>query len=40
VFAARNDLLPLYDIFCETEREIISVLLGLNRLYPPTPLLK
>jgi hypothetical protein len=40
VFAARNDLLPLYDIFCETEREILWVLLGLNRLYVPTPSLK
>ena len=40
VFAARNELLQLYDIFCETEREILWVLLGLNRLYPPTPSLK
>ncbi len=40
MFAARNDLLPLYDIFCETEREILWVLLGLNRLYLPTPSLK
>jgi hypothetical protein len=40
VFAARDDLLPLYDVFCETEREILWVLLGLNRLYLPTPSLK
>jgi hypothetical protein len=39
-FAARDDLLPLYDIFCETEREILWVLMGLNRLYVPTPSLK
>jgi hypothetical protein len=40
MFAARDDLLSLYDVFCETEREILWVLLGLNRLYPPTPTLK
>jgi hypothetical protein len=40
VFAARDDLLSLYDVFCETEREILCVLLGLNRLYLPTPSLK
>lgn len=40
VFAARGDLLPLYDIFCETEREILWVLLGLNCLYLPTPSFK
>jgi hypothetical protein len=40
VFAARDDLLQLYDIFCETEREILWVLVGLNRLYPPTPSFK
>ncbi|HEX6507749.1 MAG TPA: hypothetical protein VF221_08975 [Chloroflexota bacterium] len=40
VFGTRDDLLQLYDIFCETEREILWVLLGLNRLYPSTPSLK
>jgi hypothetical protein len=40
MFAARGDLLSLYDVFCETEREILWVLLGLNRIYAPTPTLK
>jgi hypothetical protein len=40
VFAARDDLLPLYDLLCDTERQILGVLLGLNRLYRPTPTFK
>ena len=40
MFAARDDLLPLYDLLCVTERQILGVLLGLNRLYLPTPALK
>jgi hypothetical protein len=40
MLAARNDLLPLYESICETEREILWVLMGLNRLYVPAPSLK
>jgi hypothetical protein len=37
VLAARDDLLALYEIFVETGRQLIGALLGLNRIYMPTP---
>ena len=37
MLAARDDLLLLYDLYCQTERQIVSILLGLNRLYLPHP---
>lgn len=37
MLAARDDLLALYDIFVRVERQIIGALLGLNRIYLPTP---
>jgi hypothetical protein len=37
MLAARDDLILLYDIFVRIERQIIGALLGLNRLYTPTP---
>ncbi len=37
MLAARDDLLSLYDIFVRVERQVIHALLGLNRLYLPTP---
>jgi hypothetical protein len=37
MLAARDDVLLLYDIFCQVERQILSVLLGLNRIYLPNP---
>jgi hypothetical protein len=37
VLVARDDLLLLYDIFVQVERQIIAALLGLNRIYLPTP---
>jgi hypothetical protein len=37
MLAARDDLLLLYDIFVRVERQILGALLGLNRLYLPTP---
>jgi hypothetical protein len=37
MLAARGDLLLLYDIFVRVERQIIGALLGLNRIYMPTP---
>jgi hypothetical protein len=37
MFAARDDLLALYDVFVRVEAQIIGALLGLNRLYTPTP---
>jgi hypothetical protein len=37
MLVARDDLLLLYDIFVQVERQIIAALLGLNRIYLPTP---
>lgn len=37
MLAARDDLLLLYDNFCRVERQILSSLLGLNRIYLPNP---
>ena len=37
MLAARDDLLILYDIFVQVEQQILCVLLGLNRIYLPTP---
>jgi len=37
MLAARNDVLLLYDIFCQVEQQILSALLGLNRIYLPNP---
>jgi hypothetical protein len=37
MLAARADLILLYDIFVRIERQILGALLGLNRLYLPTP---
>lgn len=37
MLAARDDLLRLYDIFCQVERQILGALLGLNRIYLPNP---
>lgn len=33
----RDDLLPLYDLYCQVQRQILGILLGLNRLYLPHP---
>jgi hypothetical protein len=33
----RDDLLPLYDLYCQMERQILGILFGLNRLYLPHP---
>jgi predicted nucleotidyltransferase len=33
--AERNELLVLYESFCRTQKQILLVLLGLNRLYYP-----
>lgn len=33
--AERDDLLFLYDLYCQLEQQIIGLLLGLNRLYLP-----
>jgi hypothetical protein len=37
MLAARGDLLALYDLFCQVERQVLGALLGLNRLYLPNP---
>jgi hypothetical protein len=37
MLAARDDRLALYAIFVEIERQILGALLGLNRVYLPTP---
>lgn len=37
VLAERDDLLMLYDLICTTERQILGILLGLNRLYLANP---
>lgn len=37
MLAARDDRLLLYDIFVRIERQVLGALLGLNRLYMPTP---
>jgi hypothetical protein len=37
LLAARDDLLLLYDVFVRVERQVLGALLGLNRLYPPSP---
>jgi hypothetical protein len=37
MLAARDDLLALYEIFVETGRQLVGALLGLNRIYLPTP---
>ena len=37
MFAARDDVIPLYDIFSRVERQILGALLGLNRIYLPNP---
>jgi hypothetical protein len=35
MLAERNDVLVLYDFFCTTQKHILLVLLGLNRIYYP-----
>jgi hypothetical protein len=40
MLAARDDIIILYDIFSRVERQILSVLLGLNRIYLPNPSFK
>jgi len=40
MFAVRDDVLMLYDIFCRVEHQVLGVLLGLNRLYLPNPSFK
>jgi hypothetical protein len=37
MLVARDDLLMLYDIFCQMERRILGALLGLNRIYLAHP---
>lgn len=37
MLAARDDLLALYDALVETGWQLLSALLGLNRMYLPTP---
>ncbi len=37
MLAARDDVLLLYHLFVEVEQHILGALLGLNRLYLPTP---
>lgn len=37
VLADRDDLLMLYNLICTAERQILGVLLGLNRLYLANP---
>lgn len=37
MLAARDDLLLLYSDFVQIERQILGALLGLNRIYLPTP---
>jgi hypothetical protein len=36
----RDDLLTLYDLICQVERQVLGALLGLNRLYLPNPRFK
>lgn len=40
MFAARDDLVALHDIYVVEARRILSVLLGLNRIYLATPKFK
>ena len=35
MLAERNDLLVLYESFCSIEKDILLVLMGLNRTYYP-----
>jgi hypothetical protein len=35
MLAERNDLLALYESFCAIEKQVLLVLMGLNRLYYP-----
>ncbi len=37
MFASRNDLLPLYRVFAEIGENVTKSLLGLNKVYLPTP---
>lgn len=37
MLAERNDTLYLYSLCCEVERHILGTLLGINRIYPPSP---
>lgn len=37
VLAERDDLLMLYNLICGTQRQILGILLGLNRLYLSNP---
>jgi hypothetical protein len=37
MLAARDDALMLYDVFCEVEKRILCILLGLNRVYQAHP---
>ena len=37
MFAARDDVIPLYDIFSRIERQVLGALLGLNCIYLPNP---
>jgi hypothetical protein len=40
MFAARDDVLVLYDSFCRIGRQILGALLGLNHIYLPNPTFK
>lgn len=33
----RDELLLLYDLYCQVERQLLTILFGLNRLYSPHP---
>lgn len=39
MFADRGDVLALYEVFHEVHRRLLGTLLGLNRVYLPTPTL-
>jgi hypothetical protein len=40
MFAARDDLIPLYDLVARVERQILGALLGVNRIYLANPSFK
>jgi hypothetical protein len=37
VLVERDDLLLLYDLYCQVERQLLGILFGLNRCYLPHP---
>jgi hypothetical protein len=37
VLVERDDLLLLYDLYCQVERQLLGILFGLNRLYLHNP---